>query len=82
MNLLRTGLLLAAMTALFLACGWALGGREGAMIAFLIALGTNAFAFWNSDKAVLRMEEQLRTRGYGPRPEAWPYTYEYDHYGW
>lgn len=55
MNLFRTGLLLAAMTALFLACGWALGGREGAMIAFLIALGTNAFAFWNSDKMVLRM---------------------------
>ena len=55
MNLFRTGLLLAALTALFLACGWALGGREGAMIAFLIALGTNAFAFWNSDKMVLRM---------------------------
>lgn len=32
------------------------------------------------DKAVLRMQEQLRTRGYGPRPEAWPYSYEYDDY--
>ena len=68
MNLFRTGLLLAAMTALFLACGWALGGREGAIIAFLIALGTNAFAFWNSDKAVLRMHN-ARPVSPGSAPE-------------
>ena len=68
MNLLRTGLLLAALTGLFLACGWALGGREGAMIAFLIALGTNAFAFWNSDKAVLRMHN-ARPVSPGSAPE-------------
>ncbi|MFO1069016.1 MAG: zinc metalloprotease HtpX [Geminicoccaceae bacterium] len=55
MNTARTGLLLAALTALFLVCGWLLGGREGVLIAFLLALGTNAFAFWNSDKMVLRM---------------------------
>jgi heat shock protein HtpX len=68
MNLFRTGLLLAAMTALFLACGWALGGREGVLIAFLIALGTNAFAFWNSDKAVLRMHN-ARPVSPGSAPE-------------
>ena len=55
MNLARTGLLLAAMTGLFLAVGWLLGGRSGAMIALLIALGTNLFAWWNSDRMVLRM---------------------------
>ena len=68
MNLFRTGLLLAALTALFLACGWALGGREGAMIAFVIAMGTNAFAFWNSDKAVLRMHN-ARPVSPGSAPE-------------
>jgi heat shock protein HtpX len=54
-NMARTALLLAALTALFLACGWLLGGREGVLIAFLVALGTNAYAFWNSDRMVLRM---------------------------
>ena len=55
MNYLRTAILLAAMTALFLAIGFMLGGEGGLIIAFLIALGMNAFAYWNSDKAVLRM---------------------------
>lgn len=55
MNVFRTGLLLAALTALFLAVGFLLGGRGGAMIALLFALGTNLFAYWNSDKLVLRM---------------------------
>ncbi|WGF88136.1 zinc metalloprotease HtpX [Marinivivus vitaminiproducens] len=55
MNAVRTGLLLAGMTALFLAIGAVIGGQQGALIAFLIALGTNAFAYWNSDRMVLRM---------------------------
>ena len=55
MNIARTGLLLAAMTALFLVVGYLLGGRSGAMIALAIALGTNLFAWWSSDKMVLRM---------------------------
>lgn len=55
MNIARTGLLLAALTALFLVVGYLLGGRGGAMIALLIALGTNVFAWWSSDKMVLRM---------------------------
>ena len=51
----RTFLLLAAMTALFLAAGWLMGGAGGMLIALVIALATNAFAYWNSDKVVLRM---------------------------
>ncbi|MEM8572447.1 MAG: zinc metalloprotease HtpX [Pseudomonadota bacterium] len=55
MNYFRTMLLLAAMTALFMGVGYMLGGPGGMMIAFLVAIGMNAFAFWNSDKMVLRM---------------------------
>ncbi|MEQ9445794.1 MAG: zinc metalloprotease HtpX [Rhodospirillaceae bacterium] len=55
MNTFRVGLLLAAMTGLFLAVGFLLGGEAGMLIAFCVALGMNAFAYWNSDKVVLRM---------------------------
>lgn len=54
-NGLRTGVLIAAMTALFLGIGYLIGGLGGAAIAFVIALCMNAFAYWNSDKMVLRM---------------------------
>ena len=54
-NSLRTGVLIAVMTALFLGIGYLVGGMGGAAIAFVIALGMNAFAYWNSDKMVLRM---------------------------
>ena len=57
MNFFRTMLLLAAMTALFMGVGYLLGGTGGMMIAFVFALGTNAFAYWNSDKMVLRMHD-------------------------
>ena len=55
MNSLRTGILMAAMTGLFLAVGFLLGGTTGMVIAFVVALAMNAFAYWNSDKMVLRM---------------------------
>ena len=55
MNTMRTGILLAAMTALFLAVGFALAGEGGMLIALLLAAGMNVFAYWNSDKMVLRM---------------------------
>ena len=55
MNFFRTMLLLAALTALFMVVGALIGGRGGMLIAFLFALGTNAFAYWNSDKMALRM---------------------------
>jgi len=55
MSYLRTALLLAAMTGLFLAVGWLVGGQTGMVIAFLLAAGMNLFAYWNSDKMVLRL---------------------------
>ncbi|OAN55047.1 zinc metalloprotease HtpX [Magnetospirillum moscoviense] len=55
MGMARTAMLLAAMTGLFLAIGWLAGGSGGVVIAFLMALGMNAFAYWNSDKMVLSM---------------------------
>jgi heat shock protein HtpX len=55
MSMLRTSLLLAGLTALFLVVGWFIGGQAGMLIALVIAIGTNVFAYWNSDKMVLRM---------------------------
>lgn len=55
MNTMRAGLLLAALTGLFLAAGYLIGAEQGMIIAFAMALGMNAFAYWNSDKMVLRM---------------------------
>ncbi len=54
-NFARTGLLIIVLTGIFVAMGAVVGGREGMVIAFVIALGTNAFAFWNSDTVVLKM---------------------------
>ena len=53
--MLRTFILLAGLTALFVAIGYMLGGSGGATIAFLIAAGMNLFAWWGSDRMVLRM---------------------------
>ncbi|MGB5948587.1 MAG: zinc metalloprotease HtpX [Parvibaculum sp.] len=55
MNTLKTGILLAAMTALFMGLGFLIGGSNGALIAFFVAAAMNAFAYWNSDKMVLSM---------------------------
>ena len=46
---------MAGLTGLFLAVGFLLGGESGLVIAFGLALAMNAFAYWNSDKLVLRM---------------------------
>jgi heat shock protein HtpX len=55
MNIFRTAILMAFMTGLFIAIGYLIGGQQGMVIAFLFAAGTNLFAYWNSDKMVLRM---------------------------
>jgi heat shock protein HtpX len=55
MNTFRTGILLAAMTALFMGLGYLIGGTTGMAFAFVLAAGMNLFAYWNSDKMVLRM---------------------------
>jgi heat shock protein HtpX len=55
MSYFRTAMLLAALTALFMGIGYLLGGQAGMLIALLFAGGMNLFAYWNSDKMVLRM---------------------------
>lgn len=55
MNRLKTTFLLTLLTLLMMAMGGAIGGQSGMMIAFLLAAGMNFFAYWNSDKIVLRM---------------------------
>ncbi len=47
------------MTALFMGLGAMIGGQQGMMIAFLIALAMNAFSYWNADKMVLRMHNAV-----------------------
>jgi len=60
MSLMKTGMLLAALTGLFLAIGYALGGEAGMAIALAIAIAMNAFSYWNSDKVVLSMHGATR----------------------
>ncbi|MET3559434.1 heat shock protein HtpX [Bartonella japonica] len=55
MNIMRTAMLLAFMTALFMGVGYLVGGGSGMIIALLMASGLNFFSYWNSDKIVLRM---------------------------
>ena len=54
-NLLKTAILMAAITALFMAVGAFIGGQQGMMFALLVAIGLNFFSYWFSDKLVLKM---------------------------
>ena len=56
MGTMKTFMLLAAMTALFMAVGYVVGGMLGLMIAFGIAATMNVFSYWNADKIVLKMQ--------------------------
>lgn len=62
MNTFRTGLLLAALVALFGVAGYAMGGEGGMVIALLIAAAMNVFAYWNADSIVLRMYKAREIR--------------------
>ena len=53
MNFVRTGILMAGLTALFGAVGYLLGGSGGALVALGIAAVTNIFSYWNSDRLAL-----------------------------
>jgi heat shock protein HtpX len=55
MNYVRTAILLAGLTALFMGVGFLIGGQTGALIALVIAAGMNLFSYWNSDRMVLSM---------------------------
>jgi heat shock protein HtpX len=57
MNHLRTAVLLAGLTGLFMAVGYLIGGGGGAVIALVIAAATNVFSYWNADKLVLSMHD-------------------------
>lgn len=52
---IKTFILMAVLTALFIGIGGILGGASGAVIAFVVAAGMNFVAYWNADKAVLSM---------------------------
>jgi len=54
-NWVKTAMLMAAITALFVVIGGVIGGSKGMMLALIIALGMNFFSYWFSDKLVLRM---------------------------
>lgn len=54
-NWLKTSLLMAAIVALFGAVGMAIGGAWGMLVALLIGAAMNLFAYWNSDRMVLRL---------------------------
>ena len=54
-NLMKTAILMAAITALFMAIGSLLGGRSGMMLALAVAVGMNFFSYWFSDTMVLKM---------------------------
>jgi heat shock protein HtpX len=55
MNMTKTALLLAGMTALFMSIGYLVSGPSGAMVALVVAGVMNAVSYWNSDKIVLSM---------------------------
>lgn len=53
MSAIKTTLLMGALTGIIMLFGGVFGGREGLIIAFLIAVATNFFSYWFSDKMVL-----------------------------
>ena len=54
-NLVKTAVLMAAITALFMLIGAYIGGQTGMLVALLVAAGMNFFAYWFSADMVLRM---------------------------
>lgn len=54
-NMMKTAILMAAITGLFMAIGSLLGGQQGMVLALIVALGMNFFSYWFSDKLVLKM---------------------------
>ena len=55
MSYLKTAILLAGLTGLFMGVGYLIGGASGALIALVVAAATNLFAYWNSDRMLLSM---------------------------
>ncbi|MCM8781779.1 MAG: zinc metalloprotease HtpX [Candidatus Omnitrophica bacterium] len=68
MNYFKTGILLVVLTLLFIWVGGLIGGRQGAQLAFVIALVMNMVSYWFSDKIVLAMY-RARPASEGEYPE-------------
>ena len=62
-NTIKTAVLLVLLSFLLLVTGGAIGGQSGVVIALIIALAFNFFAYWASDKIVLRL---YRAQPIGP----------------
>ena len=54
-NFVKTAILMAAITALFIVVGGMLGGQQGMLLALLMSCGMNFFSYWYSDTMVLKM---------------------------
>ena len=63
MNGVKTLMLLAGMTALFMGLGYMFGGPRGALIALIVAAAMNLFTFWNADRIVLKMHNAREVDG-------------------
>lgn len=61
-NQIRTTILLAVMTVFVVLIGQILGGRQGMVIALILAAGMNFFSYWYSDKVVLKMYRAKEVR--------------------
>ena len=67
MNQFKTFILMLVLTGIFILVGTAIGGRSGAIYAFIFAALMNFFTYWFSDKIVLRMyRAQQVTQGEAP----------------
>jgi heat shock protein HtpX len=67
-NHLRTFMLLAALTALFVGAGFMIGGVGGMAVAFMLAAAMNLVSYWNSDKIVLRIYRAVEVDETHPEP--------------
>lgn len=54
-SMIKTGMLMAALTAVFMVAGQAIGSSNGMILALIMAVGMNFFSYWFSDKMVLKM---------------------------
>ncbi|WP_127903091.1 zinc metalloprotease HtpX [Solirhodobacter olei] len=57
MGYVKTGILMAALTALFVGIGGLIGGQGGMVFALVLAGAMNLFSYWNSDRMVLAMHQ-------------------------
>ncbi|MCQ2559858.1 MAG: zinc metalloprotease HtpX [Clostridia bacterium] len=55
MNTFKTAILMALLTAFLIVIGWAIGGRNMAIIFFIISMGLNLFNYFYSDKVAIKM---------------------------